>query len=228
MWPFNSLKEKLRKQDAMEKYRQWLKKWRLRGAKFTKFSRPALIGLAVLMVGALLFAKLYNPDPVQPTNNPTTPPAVEQQQTTTKQTTEEQSTNTEPVQEEAQAAEPQVDISQLAMPVNGQVLLGYNQPYYSDQFDDYRFNTGVLFATDESAPVTAALAGKVTAVELDETKGFVVTIDHGQGYQTHYQGLNTVQVSVNQQINQGDVLGANNTQLQFILTHNGIPIDPLN
>lgn len=221
MWPFNELKEKLRKQDAMEKYRQWLKKWRLKGAKF---ALPALIGLAVLTVSALIFTKFYTLTPVQPTNNPTTPPPTVEQKQQPKPTTE----TPKPAQVSTKPAAPPVDINQLAMPVSGEVLLGYNQPYYSEQYDDYRFNAGILFETEDSSPVTAALAGKVTTVELDQNQGFTIIIDHGQGYQTQYQGLNTVQVAVNQQIDQGDILGANQNQLQFTVTHHGIPIDPLN
>ncbi|MCF0114522.1 MAG: M23 family metallopeptidase [Erysipelotrichaceae bacterium] len=54
--------------------------------------------------------------------------------------------------------------------------------------------------------VRASEGGKVISVDKED-KGYVVVVDHGQGYQTLYRGLDTVAIQVNQKINQGDAIG---------------------
>lgn len=231
MWPFNNnLKQKLKNQDALKKYQEWLKKWLLKGAKFYAISA---IGAAVLLIGTFLAIKFILLDPAQPVSdtNKVKPSVIEKVLEKDPPVQQKQQTK----QQVKQPAEPAVDLSQLVMPVNGKILMSYNQPYYSETYNDYRFCEGVQFQTKPAEKVKAALPGKITSAELDQYNGFTVIIDHGQGYQTKYAGLDTLQVSVNQQIDKGEILGTtpnkdypnHQNKLRFTLTHNGQPINPL-
>lgn len=211
MWPFNnSLKQQLKQQDGIKKYRRWLKKWLLGGAK-----TYAAVGLALILLGVLLalrFNFLPLTEPVTNENNNPKPSVTEEVQT--------EPTNT------PTAKEPPIDLNQLVMPVDGEILLDFNQPYYSETYQDYRFSEGVRFNAAEGRQVKAALAGKILSAELDPYNGFTVIIDHGQGYQSKYVGLSNLQVTAGQKVDKGDILGSSDTPINFILTHNGQAIDP--
>ncbi len=211
MWPFNnSLKEQLKKQDALEKYRRWLRKWLLGGAKLYA------LGVLVILAGVFLALKLAVFAPAQP--------AVNKDNNAKPSVTEE--VITEPADSPAPKEQP-IDVSQLVMPVNGEILVDFNMPYYSETYQDYRFNSGVTLNA-EGQIIKAALPGKIIAAELDPYSGFSVVIDHGQGYQTQYTGLKNIQVAADQQVEKGDILGSGESTVNFILTHNGQPIDPNN
>ncbi|MBO8138125.1 MAG: M23 family metallopeptidase [Desulfotomaculum sp.] len=228
MWPFNhNLKNKLRNQDALKKYQEWLKRWFLKGAKFYAAVFLVLLIGAAAAIRLVLFAPTENV-----LENREAKPSV------TAETLEKHSNtnelNEQPGQKEKhQDQKPQPekpDLSGIAMPVNGKVLLGFNQPYYSKTYDDYRFCSGLQLEAAPGEPVKAALAGKVVSADLDELSGFTVVIDHGDGCKTSYKGLNTVQAAVNQQVEKGGVIGAakpdEKSKVQFTLTKDGVPVDP--
>lgn len=230
MWPFDSLKNKLKNQDAMEKYREWMKKWFFRGAKFYA------VAAILVLVGTFALMRFVILSPTQPVfNGSENKPAVteEVKETNINEPTEQSTEELTEAKEEE--PEPPVDLSQLIMPVSGNIILGYHQPYYSEVYNDFRFSDGLEFNPEPAAPVKAALPGKVISTELDPYSGFIVTVDHGQGYMTTYTGLNNIQVSANQQVDKGDILGTTGTEdsqlvhpnLRFTLTENGKPINPL-
>ncbi|MTI80593.1 MAG: M23 family metallopeptidase [Firmicutes bacterium] len=226
VWPFNNnLKDKLRNQDELKKYQDWLKKWFLKGAKVYA------IGAAVLLIGTFLAIRFIILTPTeQVTEKLDTKPTV------TEQVNQQQNIpelNEQPIQEPKQQpteAKEELDLSQLAMPVTGEVLVGYNQMYYNETYDDYRANTGIQLQAKLGEPVKASLPGKIITAELDQYKGFIITIDHGEGYQTTYTGLNTLQVEPNQQVQKGQTLGTTKTEKQskitLTITKNNQPIDP--
>ncbi|MBM7853726.1 septal ring factor EnvC (AmiA/AmiB activator) [Desulfohalotomaculum tongense] len=222
MWPFNnSLKEKLKNQDGIQKYRRWLKKW------FLKSTGLCAAGAALLLAGALLAARFMMPAAEEALEINQTGPAAEVQA----ERPEADELKDQPVEEKQQPRrEPGADLSRLTMPVSGRVLLKYNQPYYSEIYDDYRFSSGLQLQAAPGEAVKAALAGKVAAVEAGEYTGFKVTVDHGRGCRTAYSGLGTVRVSVNQQVERGEILGtcssAGQPVVQFTLTKDGCPVDP--
>jgi murein DD-endopeptidase MepM/ murein hydrolase activator NlpD len=235
MWPFNNnLKDKLRNQDALKRYQDWLKKWFLRGAKIYAV---ALSIALVAVIGTFLGVKYWLLAPTQPVNETTNPnkTAVTEKLTnqTNQQTTEalnkttnSTANNAKNSKQAANKPEPTVDINQLTMPVTAKVLLTFNEPYYSEIYQDYRFSEGIQFQTSQGQAVQAALAGKVITTEQDQYNGYIVVIDHGQGYQTKYSGLETIAVEPNQQINQTQTLGtATDNKLKFTLTKDGTPIE---
>lgn len=223
MWPFNNnLKGKLRNQDALKKYQDWLKKWMLRGAKF---HAVILAVAAVVLIGSFLTLKYYVLAPTQPINNTVnqTKQTETQPNTPAQTAAKEQSTNKE--QQPKTNPEPKVDVSQLTMPVIGTVITDFDDPYYSETYNDYRFSEGIQFQTAASEPVKAALAGKIITLDQDPNNKFTIVIDHGQGYQTKYQGLDIIKVSLDQQIKKEQTLGTTNN-LKFTLTQKQTPINP--
>jgi murein DD-endopeptidase MepM/ murein hydrolase activator NlpD len=67
---------------------------------------------------------------------------------------------------------------------------------------------GVDFAADEGTPIKNMLGGVVTLSEKDlYYSGGTVIIDHGHGISTLYMHMKNVNVSVGQNLNQGDLIG---------------------
>jgi murein DD-endopeptidase MepM/ murein hydrolase activator NlpD len=106
-------------------------------------------------------------------------------------------------------------------------------PIYGDE----RFHTGIDLLAAEGTPVEAADGGTVTFARIDGsmTSGYgqMVIIDHGNGRETRYAHLSTMDVKEGQQIAQGDVLGkvgstggSTGAHLHFEVRENGEPVDP--
>jgi murein DD-endopeptidase MepM/ murein hydrolase activator NlpD len=125
----------------------------------------------------------------------------------------------------------------LANPVSGEPVnseFGWRiHPIYGDE----RFHAGVDLAAAEGTPVRAADGGTVTfsGVSGSMTSGYgqMVIIDHGNGRETYYAHLSTMDVKEGQQIAPGDVLGnvgstggVTGAHLHFEVRENGEPVDP--
>jgi murein DD-endopeptidase MepM/ murein hydrolase activator NlpD len=106
-------------------------------------------------------------------------------------------------------------------------------PIYGDE----RFHSGIDLAAAEGTPVRAADGGTVTFSRVDGsmTSGYgqMVIIDHGNGRETRYAHLSTMDVKEGQQIAQGDVLGkvgstggVTGAHLHFEVRENDEPVDP--
>jgi murein DD-endopeptidase MepM/ murein hydrolase activator NlpD len=120
----------------------------------------------------------------------------------------------------------------LGEPVNSE--FGWRiHPIYGDE----RFHAGVDLAAAEGTPVRAADGGTVTfsGVSGSMTSGYgqMVIIDHGNGRETYYAHLSTMDVKEGQQIAPGDVLGnvgstggVTGAHLHFEVRENGEPVDP--
>ncbi|WP_134702591.1 M23 family metallopeptidase [Ammoniphilus sp. YIM 78166] len=103
--------------------------------------------------------------------------------------------------------------------------------------DSYFPNTGIDLATKDGAvfEVTAALPGKVTKAEKDPMVGYIVEIEHADGISTVYQSLDSVQVAVGDEVEQGALLakaGRNlfekdlGIHLHFEVKENGQAVSP--
>ncbi|MEW6661887.1 MAG: peptidoglycan DD-metalloendopeptidase family protein [Bacillota bacterium] len=110
-------------------------------------------------------------------------------------------------EQEARAVAAQVDVSAMVRPVEGTPGRGYGFGY-SPAYNDYRLHPGVNIAAPVGTPVTAALPGKVEAVEFNEFYRYRVTLDHGGGWQTVYINLDKVKVSKGQEVAAGAVLAS--------------------
>ncbi|GAB6179331.1 hypothetical protein JCM14036_06500 [Desulfotomaculum defluvii] len=245
MWPFeDSLRNQLRNQDLMKKYREWLKKWLLKGN--SKFNSTALM-CSVVIVALLTIYGLYNWQsdrtikgaiPNQNTNQiikedyQKKPTAQEQSiaKTETLNTAEKDT-----AEKETMATQPVVNPEEMVKPVMGHVLTGVGMTF-SEVFKDYRYSTGVALAGDPGTEVKVALAGTVALISTAENNTKVITINHGNGWESSYSGLENVQVKAGQSLEQNNILGTlgqNNrtngvleNHLYFQITKNGEPVDP--
>ncbi|NMB25303.1 MAG: M23 family metallopeptidase [Firmicutes bacterium] len=125
-----------------------------------------------------------------------------------------------------------VNPAQMTWPVQGQVLVGYGwvrHPVYRD----WRFHPGVEFSTPLHASVQAVMEGRVLKVQSERIQGLVVTIAHGDDWQSVYRGLAQLQVQEGQLVKQGQSLGlvgssdqGQTGRLIFEIRQGGTPLDP--
>jgi murein DD-endopeptidase MepM/ murein hydrolase activator NlpD len=94
-------------------------------------------------------------------------------------------------------------------------------------------HTGLDFAGPTGTPVMAAASGKVVSTGYEGAYGNQVIIDHGDGYQTTYNHLSGIGISVGDRVSTGDQIGkrgstGNSTgaHLHFEVTKDGKFIDP--
>ena len=94
-------------------------------------------------------------------------------------------------------------------------------------------HTGLDFAGPAGSPIMAAASGKVVSAGYAGAYGNQIIIDHGDGYQTTYDHLSAIDVSVGDRVSTGDHVGkrgstGNSTgaHLHFEVTKDGKFIDP--
>ena len=68
-------------------------------------------------------------------------------------------------------------------------------------------HTGLDFAGPTGTPILAAASGKVIAAGYEGAYGNQIIIDHGDGYQTTYNHLAGIGVSVGDTVSTGDPIG---------------------
>lgn len=91
-------------------------------------------------------------------------------------------------------------------PVNGPITSGYGGRVHP-VLGYFKGHDGVDFGAACGAPVKAAKAGKVVAVEYHHASGNRVKIDHGNGVVTGYYHLQGFNTSVGATVQQGDTIG---------------------
>ncbi|MCQ1999752.1 M23 family metallopeptidase [Arthrobacter zhaoxinii] len=134
----------------------------------------------------------------------------------------------EPVAEPVQGPVPPVDDMVVTSP------FGYrNNPLAPGALE---FHTGTDFGAVTGTPVKAMLGGTVTEAGWHTTGGggLRVVVDHGDGVQTTYNHLNSIDVSVGQAVDAGAVVGGigstgNSTgpHLHFEVLRHGDYEDPM-
>jgi murein DD-endopeptidase MepM/ murein hydrolase activator NlpD len=94
-------------------------------------------------------------------------------------------------------------------------------------------HTGIDLAVRQDTPVIATADGKVEFAGEDERFGFVVVIDHGNGFKTMYGHNSVLLVKAGERIQRGERIAlSGNTgistaaHLHYEITQNGNPIDP--
>lgn len=125
-----------------------------------------------------------------------------------------------------------VNPTNMIWPVQGQVLVGYGwvrHPVYRD----WRFHPGVEFSTPLHASVQAVMEGRVLKIQSERIQGLVVTIAHGDEWQSVYRGLAQLQVQEGQLVKQGQSLGlvgsgdqGQTGRLIFEIHQGDTPLDP--
>jgi murein DD-endopeptidase MepM/ murein hydrolase activator NlpD len=98
---------------------------------------------------------------------------------------------------------------------------------------EFRFHRGVDLEANFEEPVLASASGKVTASEWQEGYGFVVTIDHQNGFTTRDAHLAKLTAHKGESVAQqqkiglaGDTGNATGVHLHFEIQYEGRDIDP--
>lgn len=127
----------------------------------------------------------------------------------------------------------------LVWPVVGNVLINYSmdKTIYFPTLDQYKYNPAIVIQANEGDMITAAAAGKVTAVFEDTQIGTAVTMDLGNGYEVTYGQLSNVLVSEGSYVSAGDMIAqvaaptayycVEGTNVYFKLTKDGEPVNPM-
>ncbi len=154
--------------------------------------------------------------------------------------------NTEELQpeastEEAEQTEPEeasadiTDPSQMIWPLpsDGTVGVAFG-PRIPPTEGASSYHKGIDVGDEYGAEIIAALAGTVCEAAYNETGGYHVYIDHGNGYITRYLHMSKMLCNTGDYVLQGQVIGlvgdsgvATGPHLHFSVYLNGTPVDPL-
>lgn len=127
----------------------------------------------------------------------------------------------------------------LVWPVVGNVLINYSmdETIYFPTLDQYKYNPAIVIQASEGDVITAAAAGKVTAVFDDAQIGTAVTMELGNGYEVTYGQLDNVLVCEGSYVSMGDMIAqvavptkyysVEGTNVYFKLTKDGEPVNPM-
>ena len=95
------------------------------------------------------------------------------------------------------------------------------------------YHQGVDLAAPQGTPIYATRAGIVTRAGYSASAGYLVTINHGDGYSSVYMHMTTYVVSVNTAVSAGQLIGyvgntgiATGYHLHFGIAYNGSYINP--
>lgn len=123
---------------------------------------------------------------------------------------------------------------ELIRPVSGQIEQSSGW-YYHSVLGDWRYKKGIEITGKSGEIVMAAAAGNVTSIKEDPYNGIVITLDHGEGWQTEYGHLQRVTVSPGEEIAKGQEIGrlgstgiTEGPSLYFNLANQQDAIDPVN
>ncbi|RLQ89680.1 M23 family metallopeptidase [Planomicrobium sp. Y74] len=123
---------------------------------------------------------------------------------------------------------PSVGTGKFVWPAQGGYISSKKGPRWG------REHKGIDIAQPEGFDILAADHGVVKAAGADGTFGNRVIIDHGNGYETIYAHLKTIDVQVGDKVPQGTKIGVMGTtgrstgiHLHFEISKNGTTKDPL-
>lgn len=131
------------------------------------------------------------------------------------------------------------DEDTLVWPISGNILVNFSmdKTIYFPTLDQYKYNPAIVIEAHEGDLITAAAAGKVTAVFEDREIGNVVTMELGNGYEVTYGQLANILVSEGSYVAKGDVIAqvaaptryysVEGTNVYFKLTKDGTPVNPM-
>ena len=128
---------------------------------------------------------------------------------------------------------------EFIMPIVGEVMRDYTQDtlVFSNTLQQWISHEGIDILSEIASPVKAIEAGEVIEVKNDPRYGLIIIIDHGQGYQSVYCNLSTLDmVHVGKKVEKGQVVsGVGNTalfeikdnpHLHFELIKDGANVNP--
>ena len=98
----------------------------------------------------------------------------------------------------------------LQLPVTGKTLTDYamDKLVYNKTLDEWRTHSGVDIAVAINTEVKAAAAGKVVDAKKDPRLGYLIILEHADGFKTIYANLKEgANVEIGDVVSCGDVLG---------------------
>ncbi|MDX1512684.1 MAG: peptidoglycan DD-metalloendopeptidase family protein [Gammaproteobacteria bacterium] len=117
----------------------------------------------------------------------------------------------------------------LPWPVAGNIRHGFGTP----REDGNLKWQGVMIAGDRGEPVRAISNGRVAFADWLRGFGFLVILDHGEGYMSLYGHNEALNREAGDWVSAGDVIatlgdsgGRSETALYFEIRHNGVPSNP--
>lgn len=97
----------------------------------------------------------------------------------------------------------------------------------------YKMHYGIDLAAYQGTPIYATRSGKVTEATYNDSAGYYVYINHGDGYGSIYMHMTHYIVSNGQYVEQGQVIGyvgstggSTGPHLHFGISKNGVYVDP--
>ena len=97
-----------------------------------------------------------------------------------------------------------------------------------------RMHSGVDMAAPAGTPIYAAKAGKVTTATWNNSAGYYVSINHGDGFSSIYMHMTHYIVSAGQYVSRGQVIGyvgstgtSTGNHLHFGIAYNGTYVNPM-
>ncbi len=128
------------------------------------------------------------------------------------------------------------DISNMGWPVEGEIIRGWGISY-SETFGDFRYHDGVDIKAGIGTEVKAIMSGRVSLIGESDNEGKIITIDHGNGWQSFYSQLGELSLQAGETVEGGQVIGLigepglaerkEGTHLHFVLIKDGKKVDPL-
>lgn len=119
----------------------------------------------------------------------------------------------------------------LSWPTLGRLQAEFGQEGGNDAAVDYQ---GIVIAADEGQSVVAVDAGRVVFADWLRGYGFLLIIEHGEGFMTLYGHNQSLYQGVGAWVNRGDLIGEvgksgiiGQPGLYFEIRQEGKPIDPL-
>ena len=95
---------------------------------------------------------------------------------------------------------------ELIWPVAGRIVRDYGT-YQHPVLKTFTENLGIDIFAPVGTPVHAVAAGKVTAITWQRGRGNLLIINHGEGYYTVYTHLDEIAVNLQEEVEQGRVIG---------------------
>jgi murein DD-endopeptidase MepM/ murein hydrolase activator NlpD len=121
----------------------------------------------------------------------------------------------------------------VSWPVSGPITSPFGMREHPS-LGGFRMHAGIDIAAAQGTTIGAAAAGRVIIAQYAGNCGNMITIDHGGGMATNYCHLSQIFVTVGQDVQRGQAIGAvgmtgdaTGPHLHFEVRINGKPVDPL-
>jgi len=128
---------------------------------------------------------------------------------------------------------PEVYVGQLSWPVSGPITSPYGYRMHP-VFHRMILHAGIDIGVPTGTPVTAAGGGTIILASYQGNCGNMIAIDHHGGLSTIYCHLSQIFVSVGQEIQRGQAIGAagatgdaTGPHVHFQVMKSGSPVDPM-